>query len=256
MMPPLKKEIAMRSALQTLGLPMVLTATLALSAAYAFAQETAPGSTAPDPSSASTPGANAPASNEPPAETPEAKSDWPCEQVQRPEISVGSVWHGPDPEGAAETDWRGDQAVSALVDQIAPRRLPQDQAIDAVHRFSAGYKNDREKVLTALFAGLFETMSHERSQIIQGIKHFNSRQDSLSQRIQEGWKQLDALDPSSPDPKIAEQRMTLQQTIDWDSRVFDDREHLLPVICQQPSVIEQRLFALSRAIQEDMNAPK
>jgi hypothetical protein len=250
MMPPLKKEIAMRSVLQTLG----LSAALAVSAAYAFAQETVP-----DPSSASTPGASAPTSNEPAASTrdaSEAKSDWPCEQVQRPEISAGSVWHGPDPEAAAETDWRGDQAVAALVEQIAPRRLPQGQAIDAVHRFSAGYKDDREKALTALFAGLFETMSHERSQIIQGIKHFNSRQDSLAQRIQEGWKQLDALDPSSPDPKIAEQRMTVQQTIDWDSRVFDDREHLLPVICQQPSVIEQRLFALSRAIQEDMNAPK
>jgi hypothetical protein len=224
----------------------------------AFAQEAAPGSTGPDPSAASTPGANAPASNESATATttPEAKSDWPCEQVQRPEISVGSVWHGPDPEAAADTDWRGDHAVATLVEQIAPRRVPQDQAVEAVHRFAAGYKDDRGKVLTALFAGLYETMSQERSQIIQGIKHFNSRQDSLSQRIQEGWKQLDALDPSSSDPKIAEQRMTLQQTIDWDSRVFDDREHLLPVICQQPSVIEQRLFALSRAIQEDMKAPK
>jgi hypothetical protein len=38
--------------------------------------------------------------------------------------------------------------------------------------------------------------------------------------------------------------------------VFDDREHLLPVICQQPTVIEQRLFALSRAIQEDIKAPQ
>jgi hypothetical protein len=255
MMPPLKKEIAMRSVLQTLGLSTALSTALALSAAFAFAQETAPGSTAPDPSAASTPGANAPASNEATSGAPAAKSDWPCEQVQRPEISVGSVWHGPDPEGAADTDWRGDQAVAALVEQIAPRRMPQDQAIDAVHRFSAGYKDDREKVLTAVFAGLFETMSQERSQIIQGIKHFNGRQDSLAQRIQEGWKQLDALDPSSPDPKIAEQRMTLQQTIDWDSRVFDDREHLLPVICQQPTVIEQRLFALSRAIQDDMKAP-
>jgi hypothetical protein len=183
-----------------------------------------------------------------------AKSDWPCEQSQRPEISIGSVWHGSDPESAAATSWRDNQAVAALVEQIAPRRMPQDQAIDAVHRFSAGYKDDREKVLTALFAGLFETMSQERSQIIQGIKHFNGRQDSLSQRIQEGWKQLDDLDPSSADPKIVEQRLTIQQTIDWDSRVFDDREHLLPVICQQPSVIEQRLFALSRAIQEDMKA--
>jgi hypothetical protein len=66
---------------------------------------------------------------------------------------------------------------------------------------------------------------------------------------------MDALDPSSADPKVIEQRVTLQQTIDWDSRVFDDRERLLPVICQQPSVIEQRLFALSRAIQEDLATP-
>jgi len=242
----------MRSVLQTLG----LSTALALSAAYALAQETAPGSTAPDPGSASTPGASAPASNESAASAPEAKSDWPCEQTQRPEISIGSVWHGSDPESAAATTWRDNQAVAALVEQIAPRRMPQDQAIEAVHRFSAGYKDDREKVLTALFAGLFETMGQERSQIIQGIKHFNGRQDSLSQRIQDGWKQLDALDPSSADPKVIEQRMTIQQTIDWDSRVFDDREHLLPVICQQPSVIEQRLFALSRAIQDDIKAPQ
>jgi hypothetical protein len=256
MTPWLRKEIAMRSVLQTLGLSAALT----LSAALAFAQETAPGSNAPDAGSASTPGAAAPASNEPASNEPASgetatKADWPCEQVERPEISIGSVWHGPDPESAA-ADWRNDQSVAALVEQIAPRRMPQDQAIDAVHRFSAGYKDDRDKVLTAVFAGLFETMSHERSQIIQGIKHFNSRQDSLSQRIQEGWKQMDALDPNSSDPKIAEQRMTLQQTIDWDSRVFDDREHLLPEICQQPSVIEQRLFALSRAIQDDMKTPQ
>ena len=247
----------MRSVLQTLG----LSAALALSAVVAFAQETAPGSNAPDAGSASMPGATAPASNEPTSNEPASgaaatNAEWPCEQVERPEISIGSVWHGPDPESAAAADWHSEPAVAALVEQIAPRRMPQDQAIDAVHRFSAGYKDDRDKVLTAVFAGLFETMSHERSQIIQGIKHFNSRQDSLSQRIQEGWKQMDALDPNSSDPKVAEQRMTLQQTIDWDSRVFDDREHLLPVICQQPSVIEQRLFALSRAIQDDMKAPQ
>ncbi len=78
---------------------------------------------------------------------------------------------------------------------------------------------------------------------------------ALSERIQEGWKQMDTLDPSSTDQKVIEQRIALQQTIDWDSRVFDDRERLLPAICQQPSIIEQRLFALSRAIQEDLNAP-
>jgi hypothetical protein len=236
----LLKEIGMRSAFPTLG----LSAALALTTTFAIAQENAPGATTPDATSG-----NAPASN---ATT--GSSDWPCEQTERPEISIGSVWQGPDPESASET-WRNDQAVAALVDQIAPRRMPQDEAIAAVHRFSAGYNQDRATVLTAVFAGLFETMSDERSAIIRGIKHFNRRQDSLSQRIQDGWKQMDELDPSSADPKIVEQRLNLQQTIDWDSRVFDDRERLLPVVCQQPSVIEQRLFALSRAIQEDLNAP-
>lgn len=215
---------------------------MALVSALAQAQDaSAPGAAMPEA------GADATASSAPP------KSDWPCDQVQRPEISIGSVWHGPDPESASET-WRKNQAVTALVEQIAPRRMPQDQAVDAVHRFSAGYKQDRATVLTAVFAGLFETMNQERGEIIRGIKHFNNRQDSLSQRIQEGWKQMDALDPSSTDQKVIEQRIALQQTIDWDSRVFDDRERLLPVICQQPSVIEQRLFALSRAIQEDLSA--
>ena len=218
------------------GATLTLASTLA--STLALAQENAPGSTTPDATSTSTP----------------AKSEWPCEQVQRPEISIDSVWQGPDTATAGET-WRNDPAVVALVDQVAPRRMPQDQAVTAVHRFSAGYKQDRATVLTALFAGLFETMSQERSEIIRGIKHFNNRQDNLSQRIQDGWKQMDTLDPSSNDPAVVEQRVNLQQTIDWDSRIFDDRERLLPAICQQPSVIEQRLFALSRAIQEDLKAP-
>jgi hypothetical protein len=229
--------------MKSFGLSLGGVAALALTAALAQAQDaSSPGAAIPE----------APAQDATATPAP-AKSAWPCEQAERPEISIGSVWQGPDPESASET-WRNDQSVTALVAQIAPRRMPQDEAVAAVHRFSAGYKQNRAAVLTALFAGLFETMSDERSQIIRGIKHFNNRQDSLSERIQEGWKQMDTLDPSSPDPKIVDQRVALQQTIDWDSRVFDDRERLLPVICQQPTVIEQRLFALSRAIQEDLGA--
>jgi hypothetical protein len=227
-----------------LGSALALVSTLA-SSTLALAQENAPGSTTPDAAAPnSTAGASAPASGD---------SQWPCEQPERSEISVGSVWQGPDPADA-EATWRNDPAVVALVEQVGPRRMPQDQAVVAVHRFSAGYTSDRAKVLTAVFAGLFETMSQERSAIIRGIKHFNRRQDSLSQRIQDGWKQMDSLDPSSTDTAVAEQRINLQQTIDWDSRIFDDREHLLPAICQQPTVIEQRLFALSRAIQEDLQS--
>lgn len=180
-------------------------------------------------------------------------SNWPCEQALRPEISLGSVWSGPDIAAVEET-WRDVPAVVTLVSQIAPRRMPQADAVATVHRFAAGYQADRSLVLTQVFAGLFDTMDKERRDIIRGIGRFNERQASLSKRIEEGWHTLDTLDPSSTDPAVAEQRFALQQAIDWDSRVFDDRQKLLPEICQQPVVVEQRLFALSRAIQEDVSA--
>lgn len=185
--------------------------------------------------------------------SPAAPSNWPCEQVLRPEISLGAIWSGPDPTDAMET-WRSAPAVAALVTQVAPRRVPQDEAVATLHRFSAGYTTDRQQVMTQVLAGLFDTMNRERRDIIRGIRRFNERQDSLSQRIEEGWRILDGLDPKSTDPVIAEQRFSLQQAIDWDSRVFDDRQKLLPEICQQPVIIEQRLFTLSRAIQEDISA--
>ena len=266
----------MRSVYWPLVLGFAAAVSLAVSAS-GRAQETAPGSTAPTASApaAATPDSTTPDSTTPDTATPDASSNsgttttytptdntatsdtagqsgWPCEQPERPEISTGSVWSGPDPTAAAE-GWHGDNAVVALVDQIAPRRVPQDEAVAAIHRFSAGYTNDRATVLTQLFAGLFDTLNQERGEIIRGIRHFNRRQDNLSLRIQDGWKAIDALDPNSTDPAVAEQRANLQQTIDWDSRIFDDRERLLPAICQQPIVIEQRLFALSHAIEEDLD---
>jgi len=89
---------------------------------------------------------------------------------------------------------------------------------------------------------------------VHGIKRFYRRQDALAHRIEEGWKALGEVDPNATDPKIVEQRITMQQQVDWDSRIFDDRQRLLPVVCEQPRVLEQRVFALSRAIHEQLAA--
>ena len=178
--------------------------------------------------------------------------EWPCEAPLRGEMSIGAMWQGPDP-AAAQDEWRKSPAVVALVNEVAPRRVPQDEALANVRRFAAGYQGEeRAKILTQVFAGVFETLSSERSQIVRGIKRFYRRQEALARRMEEGWKALGEIDPSTTDPKLAEQRVALQQMIDWDSRVFDDRQRLLPVVCEQPRVIEQRVFALSRAIQEQL----
>jgi hypothetical protein len=199
--------------------------------------------------SAETPGATGEAEQPAPVA---GTQEWPCEAPLRGEMSIGAMWQGPDPS-AIQEDWRNAPAVVALVNEIAPRRVPQEEALANVQRFAAGYQDkDREKVLTQVFVGVFDTLSAERSQIVRGIKRFYRRQEAIAQRMEEGWKMLGEIDPNTTDVALAEQRAAIQQQIDWDSRVFDDRQRLLPVVCEQPRVIEQRVFALSRAIQEQL----
>lgn len=225
--------------------------------AVALAQDSAsspsaasPAASSPDTTDTEAAPATGSASNASPGATP--SDDWPCVQRLQPELSIGAMWNGPDPTEAAD-NWRKDSAVEAVVEQVAPRRVPQQEAVDTLHRFAAGYDKDKAAVLTKVFAGLFETLNDERGAIIRGIRHFNERQQKLADRIQLGMKTLDGLDPTSTDVKIAEQRQAVQEQVSWDSRIFDDREKLLPLVCDQPVVLERRLFALSRAIQTEIN---
>ena len=50
------------------------------------------------------------------------------------------------------------------------------------------------------------------------------------------------------DAKIA----ALTQRLTWDAQVFEQRRQSLSYACEIPDVIEQRLFALSRAIQSQL----
>ena len=218
-------------------LRLTVLSVVTLLAHPAIAQSTTPGATTPEES--------------PP---PNAGSEWPCEQPLRPELSVGAVWSGPDPQNGQE-NWRKSPAIAVLVGQIAPRHTAQEDAIASIRRFAAGYEGAaRADALTELFGGLFETLNAERNDIVRGIKRFNRRQDALARRIEEGWKSLGEFDADATDPKLMEQRLALQQQVDWDARIFDDRQRLLPAVCEQPRVLEQRLFALSRAIQEELPA--
>lgn len=203
---------------------------------------------------ASAPAVAQPLGAEKPSMSPQ-RTEWPCDQPLRPEISVGAMWSGPDPATATE-NWKDNPAVATLVAQVAPRRISQEQAIADIHRFAVGFQGEqRTKIMTLVFAGLFETLNAERSAIIRGIRDFHRRQDALSKRIQEAWVKLGNMEPKPADPAQMERHAELQQQIDWDTRIFDDRQRLLPAVCNQPQLIEQRLYALSRAIQQEMEAP-
>ena len=43
-------------------------------------------------------------------------------------------------------------------------------------------------------------------------------------------------------------KAALEEQAEWDTRIFEDRQKMLPVICRQPAVLEARLGALISAL--------
>lgn len=168
--------------------------------------------------------------------------DWPCVQRRVPEVSAGMVWAGP-PLEELQQDWRQVPEVSQLAGKIAARRTELEAAKAAVADFAAGLGADRSEKLTLLFAGTLTIVNRDRASILSGIERFTRKQRALADRISETAAKLKALPADA-----AAQREELEQQRLWDTRIYEDREKSLTYICEQPVLLEQRIFALSREI--------
>jgi len=176
--------------------------------------------------------------------------DWPCPQIKVPELSLAAVWSGPsvDPQDA---HWKDQPAVVSLVEKLAPRREPIDQAQTLLSDFARQTGSDKQQQLLEVLVGLFNVLDQERDSVISGLDRFGHRQKELAADIRADNERLRALqnDPAS-DPK-ALQQMTQQVT--WKVEVFQDRSQAVSYACDVPAKIEQRLFTLARYIQQELN---
>ena len=185
---------------------------------------------------------------EPKANSPER--NWPCRQILVGRVSLAAVWSGPSIEGVA---WRDDKAVADIVTRLAARRIPLEDAEHAIEDFAQSQGAEKTKKLVAVFAGLFETLNDERTQVIEGLLRFGAKQKELAEKIR-AENALPREGPGKPRPDKGKQDAeTVARDLEWDLRVFDERRQSLTYVCETPALIEQRLFALARVIQRNMN---
>jgi hypothetical protein len=176
-------------------------------------------------------------------------SDWPCIQRKVPELSVAAVWSGP-PVDAALEGWRNEPEVAEAARRIASRRLPLDEATAEVQ----SYANDLEaeaksEKLTMLFAGIFQILNAERSEVMEGIERYARKQKLIAEEIrqdQERLSQLQMADPGSAEAAALDEQLLVEV------RIFNDRRTSLSYVCEVPTLIEQRIFELARAIQGEI----
>lgn len=176
----------------------------------------------------------------------EADPDWPCIQRKVPSLTPAAVWVGPAVDDIEE-DWRADPQVAALVARLGQRRLPIEEAGAEIAAFARSVPEDRRNQrLTLLFAGLFETMNAERGEILEGIDRYARRQKQMADDIRSEISRLSEV-RAEPEPD-REALAAAEEALSWQTRIFDDRRKALAYICEVPRLVEQRLFALGRAI--------
>ncbi|MDH3597726.1 MAG: hypothetical protein OEM93_23045 [Rhodospirillales bacterium] len=172
--------------------------------------------------------------------------DWPCIQRKVPEISAGMVWEGPAVEGL-EPEWRAEAEVAALAQRIAARSTSVEDGKKAIQALAARQASGKDHKLTLLFAATLAAVNTERNSIIEGIKRYARRQAKLAEKIQLQIEELNGLPHDGSDDQKARRR-ELQERNLWDTRIYEERERSLSYICEQPVILEQRIFALAREI--------
>jgi hypothetical protein len=175
--------------------------------------------------------------------------DWPCTQAKVPDVSLAAVWAGPPLDDVANK-WKDDAKVSALVPRLAARRTPLDEAQKAITEFLEGSAAKKTETGKLLFAGLFDTLNAQRASVMSGLERVTRKQREAADKIRADTLALQALQSASPpdQPKIDE----LGNQLVWETRIFEDRRRVIKFVCEVPTAIDQRLFALGRVIQQEM----
>jgi hypothetical protein len=173
--------------------------------------------------------------------------DWPCTQIKVPDISVAAVWAGPPIDDVGNA-WEQDDTIRALVARLAVRRTPLDEAGKAISDFMTGDQAERQRKAKLLVAGLFDTLNRERSAVMNGIERYSRKQQEFARQIRSAVRELHGLQaqPDREQSKIDE----LAARVEWETRVFEERRKTIGYVCEVPVLIEQRLFALARMIQQ------
>jgi len=84
-----------------------------------------------------------------------------------------------------------------------------------------------------------------------GIERFSQRQQQLREQISAKLSDLRSRQDASNQHEAEVEK--LGDEIAWNTRIFDERRQTISYVCEVPSTIERRLFALARAIQQRLD---
>ncbi len=182
-----------------------------------------------------------------------ANPDWPCIQRKVATLTSVQMWDGPDVDDL--TQWNDNEEMRKLVPLLVSRRVSLEQAATSIAQFVAAQPQDkRDENLKNLFAGLLSTVNTDRATVMNGLERFQRRQKARAAEIERQDGALRQLkERATADTNARAELAAAEDRHNWDIRVFTERQQSLPLACEVPVVIEQRLFELGREIRSHMS---
>ena len=170
--------------------------------------------------------------------------DWPCIQRKVPTLSLGQIWNGPELGPAVKG-----QEDAILVTELSARRVPLAEAQQMIADFAGSLADDQRKArMMTLVRELFDHMDRERSQVISGIARYAHRQRDMAERLRQEASEVDAL-RAQPDADPSQVALRNDRLV-FQTRIFQERAQSLTFVCEVPTIIEQRLYALAKTISQ------
>jgi hypothetical protein len=177
------------------------------------------------------------------AQIPGQNPNWPCAQRLVETLEPGSYWNGPPVP--ANTNWRDDEKLFSLVNDIVDRDTTDAEALAKLAAYADSIPPaQRQKAYPFLFGALVDQTNDERSVLIQRIEQLGHRQREMGDTIAKISNEVDADAPADP------ARADLVGKRDFDIRVYRETEFTMRYACEAPANMERRLGAFARALRD------
>ncbi|OYX42646.1 MAG: hypothetical protein B7Z02_11680 [Rhodobacterales bacterium 32-67-9] len=169
-----------------------------------------------------------------------ADPDWPCIQRRTGAMSPGVLWPLPLGEADAKAE------ASDLAVALALRRVGIEEAETRVAAFAGNHPGLGAADWGAIFLSAFKRIDRDRERVLAGIVRYARSQIALAARIDAAHTEMATLEAAkTPD---FDRMDALEEQIDWDERIYRDRERALTYVCETPVLLEKRAYAVAQIL--------
>lgn len=179
-----------------------------------------------------------------------AMSDWPCVQRKIVSLTSSQIWDGPAVDELS--GWDQDPEIQRLIPILASRRIPTAEAAAEIKKYAESLPGaERDQRLMLLFAGLLSEVNRNRTTVVNGIETFQRRQRLRATELEREGVEIAALQGKQVS---AEELKKATELYDWNARIFQERQRNIPLACEIPVFIEQRIYELGRELRTHMKS--